>query len=126
MEFRSILFLNPDDSRRAEARTAPGCFADLNLDQIVDAATAGRQEYDVPSFFYAPLRDREAIAYRHEVFQDLEQPAVRDSIRACTEQLAVMRRYRVMCDKHSDMSLAFHMQQTAVGNARNKRSRSFL
>jgi DNA mismatch repair protein MutS len=101
MEFQSILFLNPDDSRRAEARTAPGCFADLNLDQIVDAATAGRQEYDVTSFFYAPLRDREAIAYRHEVFQDLEQPAVRDSIRAFTEQLAVMRRYRVMCDKHS-------------------------
>jgi DNA mismatch repair protein MutS len=50
----------------------PPAFADLNLDQFVATVTVGRDVYDLPSFWYTPLHSADAIAYRHEVFHDLE------------------------------------------------------
>ena len=47
MTFRSILFENPQDSIKRETSEAPDFFSDLNLDQIIDAVTAGRQDYNL-------------------------------------------------------------------------------
>jgi DNA mismatch repair protein MutS len=67
----SVSLLNADGpGSSGEAR--PACFADLNLDQIVAAATAGREQYELTPFFNAPLRDAEAVAWRQAVFRDLE------------------------------------------------------
>jgi DNA mismatch repair protein MutS len=60
-----------------EAR--PASFTDLNLDQIVAAATAGREPYDLARIFNEPLPSADAIAYRQAVFRDLEAPELKAS-----------------------------------------------
>jgi DNA mismatch repair protein MutS len=76
----SILFRNKAD-RPSERCGAPEYFADLNLDQIIAAITAGRDEYDLRPFLYAPLHDLDAVAFRHEVFRDLESRGLFDGIK---------------------------------------------
>jgi DNA mismatch repair protein MutS len=89
--FRSILFETDEDRAAAEARDAPGFFPDLNCDQIVEAVTAGRDEYDLKPFFYACLRRRGAIEYRHEVMRDLERPLVLERVNAFAQPMRAMR-----------------------------------
>lgn len=96
MAFQSILFETKSDGLRTEA---PACFADLNLDQIVQAVTVGKQEYDLKPFFYTPLRTAEAIRYRHAVMQDLENPALLAAIEAFGREMAAVRRYLSMIEK---------------------------
>lgn len=72
--FSSILFDSPDERAASGRREAPECFRDLNLDQITMAVTAGREDYDLLPIFHSPLRSIEVIRYRHEVFQDFEDP----------------------------------------------------
>ena len=88
--FRSVLFLS-DDPARVDQKAAPTCFRDLNLDQVVDAITHGRDEYELKPFFYSPLQDVDAVIYRQEVFRDLEPRAVRDALRAFAERMRSMR-----------------------------------
>lgn len=74
--FQSILFDKVVRAGRVEVRTEPGYFPDLNLDQLIAAISAGREEYELEPFFYEHLDDEETIRYRQEVFRDLERPAV--------------------------------------------------
>lgn len=55
MTFRSILF-DQDDMRDEPREQQPPFFPDLNLDQIVEAITAPKREYDLRPFFLTPLR----------------------------------------------------------------------
>jgi DNA mismatch repair protein MutS len=80
--FRSILFEPPRPPGDRGQAAQPACFHDLNLDQVVASVTRGREEYDLAPFFNQPLRDLGSIAYRHEVFRDLEEPAVWECVRA--------------------------------------------
>jgi len=89
--FHSILFESADDGPKHEAAEAPAFFADLNLDQIVDAIVANKEEYNLRPFFHEPLHDRDAIQYRHEVMRDLENPALLGyvaSLRICMRSRA--------------------------------------
>lgn len=97
MTFYSILF--DRDAARKETAEQPECFADLNLDQVIEAITARKKDYNLKPFFHAPLRDAEAIFYRHEVFRDMENPAVMAAINAFAEKMAVTRRYLGMVEK---------------------------
>jgi DNA mismatch repair protein MutS len=82
MTFQSILFENVADPISDEHLRAPDFFADLHLDQIVTAITAGKEQYNLTPFFYVPLHDVAAVAYRHEVMQNLEDACLFDNIKA--------------------------------------------
>jgi len=96
-EFRSILFgIDGADLGDAEE---PSFFTDLNLDQVVAAIVAGRDEYELTPFFYVPLRDVDAVEYRHEVFRDLETDEVRAAVRAFGGEMRHARQYLTLAQK---------------------------
>jgi DNA mismatch repair protein MutS len=99
MTFRSILFVNPEDHQQTGVREAPDFFVDLNLDQVVDTITKGKQEYDLTRFYYTPLRDLDAIAYRHEIWRDLEHAQVYECVRSFARKMRAMREQLVQADK---------------------------
>jgi hypothetical protein len=99
MTFHSILFEKPEDGIKPETLEAPAYFVDLNLDQVVHAFTARRQEYDLKPFFYTPLREAETILYRHEVMRDLEDEQLMAYIKRFAEKMILVRRYLGLVEK---------------------------
>jgi DNA mismatch repair protein MutS len=99
--FGSILFGKPHDKQRAEATEAPEFFRDLNLDQIVDAVTRGRDEYNLKPLFYTRPRDVFTIAYRHEIMRDLESEALLKSIISFSSQMRSVRDHLSVAQKAS-------------------------
>ena len=63
-----------------EAIDEPDFFGGLHLDQIVAAAIANRQEYQLDPFFRHPLIDAAAVAYRHDVVRDLGRTGVWNAV----------------------------------------------
>jgi DNA mismatch repair protein MutS len=84
-DFHSILAPPGAEGIAVETSQEPGFFADLSLDKIVAAITAGKADYDLPPFFYRPCRDLATIEYRHEVMQDLEHEDVWHVVRSFAE-----------------------------------------
>ena len=99
MSFRSIVFQRTEDPVKAERTTPPSFFIDLHLDQIVDAITASKEEYNLKPFFYAPLNDIDAVKYRHEVFQDLENRKLFEHIELFAQRMRAMREYLARANK---------------------------
>jgi len=103
LSFRSILFdqsgpwsdsapaSGPESGTAVDGQGAPDFFTDLRLDKVVASITAGRERYRLGPFFHAPLTSEEAIAYRHEVFRDLEDPALLGVVRSFARQMQLMR-----------------------------------
>ncbi len=93
MTFQSILFEGAGDGVKGETPQAPDFFVDLNLDQVVDAMTAGKEEYALRPFFLAPLKSVDAIKYRHEIMQELESAGTYDVIESFALRMRTMRQY---------------------------------
>lgn len=96
MGFQSILF---DSFPPLEINTPPDCLSDLRLDQVIQAITAHREEYNLATFYYAPLQEASLIRYRQEVCRDLQQPAWNAHIKAFAEQMGQARRLLNMTEK---------------------------
>ncbi len=97
MTFYSILF--DKDNIQKETADQPAFFTDLNLDQIIDAIAARKEEYGLKPFFYTPLCDAETIRYRHDVMRDLEGEGLIASINEFTGQMVIVRRYMSLVEK---------------------------
>jgi len=87
----SILFDSDASTRVKDEAVMPGFFSDLNLDQVVDAMTAGREDYDLKPFFYARLNSVASVQYRQAVFQDLKVFAVVAHLKAFAQHMLDMR-----------------------------------
>jgi DNA mismatch repair protein MutS len=98
MAFHSILYERTDESARKETSEAPDFFVDLNLDQIVNAITDGKQEYNLKPFFYTPLQDMDTIQYRHEIMQELEDATLMKHIESFAKKMFFARRYLNMIE----------------------------
>src|SRR6266566_8903915 len=99
MTFHSILFERTEDIIQKETLEAPDFFVDLNLDQIIDAITAGRQEYNLKPFFYTSLHDIDAITYRHEILRELENQMLFEHIQSFAQKMRAMREHLAQADK---------------------------
>jgi DNA mismatch repair protein MutS len=101
--FPSLLFRETPSPEDVSERDADRSFApDLNLDQIVAAIAGDREEHDlITKVMFGHLHDADAVRYRQEVFQDLDDPALLDEaqrfaghmqeVRAHLRQLKKMR-----------------------------------
>ena len=95
----SVLTREVDGNITREVPEAPDCFIDLNLDQIVDGITAGKQEYNLKPFFHVPLRNVDAITYRQEVMRDLEDRRLAELVDAFAKNMRVMRQHLAQAEK---------------------------
>lgn len=97
MIFRSILW--ETDDVNIDTLEAPAFFTDLNLDQVIDGIAAGKEDYHLRPFFYAPLHSVQAISYRHEIMKELENPHLLEKIRVFSQQMRAMREHLAQSDK---------------------------
>ena len=99
--FQSILFERPAGGAGDEDVRMPDFFADLYLDQIVDAITAGKKEYNLQPFFLVPLKSVEAIEYRQEIMRDLDNAGPHDTVKSFARKMRTMRGYLETAAKSS-------------------------
>jgi DNA mismatch repair protein MutS len=88
-EFGSILFADPN--QEASGPLTPDFFVDLHLDQIVKAAVAKRDEYDLAGFYSQPLHNPGHVRYRQDVVRDLQDKQVRDAVIVFAGRMKAMR-----------------------------------
>lgn len=98
MPFASILFDTTDSIPELEYE-APAFFGDLNLGQVVESITAGREAYDLKPFFYTCLSTEDAVAYRHEVLRDLQNEDLHSVVGSFAEAMREMRKQLVRQEK---------------------------
>jgi DNA mismatch repair protein MutS len=86
---------------RAEEQADRGFASDLRLDLIVDGIAGDREERElISALLYQPVRDTGILRHRHEVFRDLEDPALFAGAGEFAER---MRQVRVHLDQIAKM-----------------------
>jgi DNA mismatch repair protein MutS len=91
MAFRSILYETDPPPQLPDQVPALDFFVNLNLDQVVAAIAARRDEYNLQPIFHTPPPDPETVHYRHEVMQDLEQDVVLEFVKGFSAKMRSMR-----------------------------------
>lgn len=89
MVFHSVLSAQPHQI--PGLAPAAGVLADLQLDRIIDAVVAGREEYDLKPFLHAPLADENAVIYRQMICRDLERGTLLEDVEAFAGRMREVR-----------------------------------
>jgi DNA mismatch repair protein MutS len=92
----SLLFPGPEEAMQAQE---PACFRDLNLDQLVGSILAGREQYALLPVFRQPLSSPESVAFRHEIFRDLEDPVIERAVTLFAREMVAVREGLARADK---------------------------
>jgi DNA mismatch repair protein MutS len=100
---RTCSLLFDDTAARADVlrEQPPECFSDLNLDQVVSAVTAGREDRHLEPYYFTPVASADAVEFRHGVFRDLEDRGLLAAVRAFADQMEVVRRDLAFAEKFS-------------------------
>lgn len=106
--FASILFPPGLEAAAADRADAPDCFVDLNLDQVIAAIVAKRDEAVLRPFFHTPYRNGEIVRYRQAVFSDLERPGMFSNFPVFAEAMRTVRANldyaeKISCRSHEHM-----------------------
>ncbi|MGH3190901.1 MAG: MutS-related protein [Streptosporangiaceae bacterium] len=107
--FPSLLSRERPTSHGPGEQEADRSFApDLNLDQIVAAIAGDREERDlITKVLFGHLHDADAVRYRQEVFQDLDDPALFDVIQRFAGQMEEVRAHLRQLEK---MEYRYHRE----------------
>ena len=119
--FRSILFPPGLEQLRADRADEPAYFVDLNLDQVIAAAVAKRDEEVLRPIFYTPYRNDEIVRYRQAVFADLERlelfrifPAFCEAMRNVRANLGYAEKISHECHRHTVILRAIGLYCDAI------------
>ena len=99
MPFQSILYNKNIETVKKETLSAPDSFVDLNLDQIIDSITSGKEEYNLKPFYYTPLNDIDEIKYRHEIMKDFENIIIYEKITSFAGKMRTIREHHTAIRK---------------------------
>lgn len=113
MSFQSILFREPCDHTKTESPEPPEYFRDLNLDQIVEAITHGWEDYHLAPFYYSRLTELDAIVYRQEVMEDLEDKSSMEIVRLFSGRMRAMHERLGQAEKLKDYK--YSMERRFMG-----------
>lgn len=91
MHFKSILFNN--NLYDIENIDEPLYFKDLNLDQVINVISSSKKEYKLKPYFLIPLKNQDLINYRIEIFKDLENESLVNSLEDFAEKMVSVRNY---------------------------------
>ena len=113
--FESVLSEEPADNSKRETVDAPSFFGDLMLDRVIDAITADWKDYNLKPLFYAWLNDLSAIAYRQEVFKDLQEKSLMHGIKAFSGQMRAMRECLKRASEAKRLEYKYSMTRLFLG-----------
>jgi DNA mismatch repair ATPase MutS len=99
MTFASVLFATPDHRARRVTPEAPAFFGDLNLDQVIDAVTAGWEEYNLAPYFYLCPADIDTITYRQAIMREIECKGLLKPIRSFAQHMRAIRHHLKQAEK---------------------------
>ena len=107
-DFGRLLFWNQEGGRRTGASESVGYVSDFNLDQVVSALVADREEPEfLAALFYANLHDTDDVRFRQEIFQDLRSALV---LHAMTEFALQMRQVRRRLEQIPKLHYRYHIE----------------
>jgi DNA mismatch repair protein MutS len=90
----SVLLRTPADQPVLPDALDRAALEDLNLDQLLGALARRRPSYDLAPTVTRRLTDPDAVAYRQEVFRDLDRDDVREAVERFCTAMARLRRFR--------------------------------
>lgn len=92
MSFSSILGEAPYGKKPSELQY-PAFFQDLNIDQVVDRMLVKWQDYPLQKYFYYPAVTEGNVRYRREVYQELEDPQLREAVMEFSRAMRQARKF---------------------------------
>jgi DNA mismatch repair protein MutS len=99
----SLLYPGPVPEELPGRVEQPACFRDLNLDQMIAAlAISGEAAEQVLAAFHLIPAKADVVAYRQEIFRDLEDPFLRAAMQSFKDRIDEVRRHLVSLERRSD------------------------